>query len=109
MTQKDVSYLQPSFFNSQQVSQEELTSEQSSINSYVSSLINNHVGSGVLPNQIAPRIIFDSSVLSTTATALLAAGNFDGTGLAPTLQPSDINLGNQLEIELTGSSVFGRL
>lgn len=108
MTQRDVSFSEPKFFNSQRVDEEDLTDEQTANNNYIASIINNHIGSGILPNQVAPRILFDSDVLSTTATALLAAGNFDGTGIQPTLQPSDINLGNQLQIKLTGTNAVGR-
>jgi hypothetical protein len=71
--------------------------------------VNNHFGSGVLPATPMQNVLFDSDDLTGEQAALLAAGDFDGTGLQAHQQPSDSNLGNQLEIELTGSSVFGRL
>lgn len=108
MTQKDVSYKNTNYFNSQRVDQDDFQLDQTAGTQYLSSVINNHSGSGVLPNQLTPRILWDSSVLSTTANSLLAAGNFDGTGISPTLQPSDTNYGNQLQLSLSGSNVFGR-
>jgi hypothetical protein len=71
--------------------------------------VNNHFGNGVLPSSPTQNVLFDSHDLTDEQAALLAAGDFDGTGVQAHQQPSDTNLGNQLEIELTGSGVFGRL
>src|SRR5690606_11475328 len=71
-------------------------------------IINNHFGSGILPRSITPNILFDSDNLSEAQASLLAAGNFDGTGLQVASQPTDINLGNQLSITLSNSTVLGR-
>jgi hypothetical protein len=71
-------------------------------------IINNHFGSGVLPSSIIQNVIFDSDNLNQTQASILAAGNFDGTGMQAHAQPSDTNLGNQLEVELSGTNAFGR-
>lgn len=104
----EVSALQNLFRDAQRVSKEDLDTEQNYNNKIQSATINNHFGSGILlenPEQIT---VFDSDNLTSVQAALLAAGNFDGTGLEPHAQPSDINLGNQLEVQLTDSSAVGR-
>lgn len=105
----DVSTVQNLFHDAQKVDQSDLLTEQNHNNQNDAAIINNHFGSGVLLSQPQQIVIFDSDKLGSVSAALVASGNFDGTGISPTLQPSDINLGNQLEIELTGSNVFGRL
>jgi hypothetical protein len=71
------------------------------------SIISNHVGSGVLPSAIYAPVLFDSDNMFPDQVALVASKDFDGTGLRPLLQPSDPNLGNQLEVEYTDSDIFG--
>lgn len=104
-----LSILEPSWHDAQRVNQDDLQVEQTHVDSLAASIIGNHFGSGVLLSKVNQATIFDSDVLDSTQVAILAAGNFDGTGLNSTLQPSDTVLGNQLEIELSNSSVFGRL
>jgi hypothetical protein len=70
-------------------------------------IINNHFGSGVLPATVTQNVLFDSDVLTAVQQALLVAQKFDGTGIDPAAQPSDTNLGNQLEVELTNSVING--
>lgn len=105
----DVSTVQNLFHDSQRISQEDLDIEQTHNNQNDAAIINNHFGSGILLDAPQQPILFDSDDLDITSAALLASLNFDGTGIQATQQPSDINLGNQLEVELTGSTVFGRL
>jgi hypothetical protein len=62
----------------------------------------------VLLNSLETNILFDSSVLDETQLSLLSSGLFDGSPIQVTKQPSDINLGNQIAITLTDSSVYGR-
>lgn len=104
----EVSALQNLFRDAQRVSKEDLDTEQNYNNKVQSATINNHFGSGILLENPEQVIVFDSDSLTSIQASLLAAGNFDGTGLSPHSQPSDINLGNQLEVELTGSSAIGR-
>ena len=104
----EVSALQNLFRDAQRVSKEDLDTEQNYNNKIQSATINNHFGSGILLENPEQVIVFDSDSLTSVQASLLAAGNFDGTGLSPHSQPSDINLGNQLEVQLTGASVVGR-
>jgi len=87
------------WFDAQQVDDTDLTLEQNYNNTITSGIIGNHVGSGVLPEVLEQNIIFDST---------LSTGFLDGTIVQAQHQPADNNLGNQLEIELTGSQVAGK-
>lgn len=95
--------------DAQQVDVSDMTTEQTRNIQTEAAIINNHFGSGILPSSLTQGVIFDSDSLTITQAEILAAGNFDGTGLDAQLQPSDSNLGNQLEVQLTGTSAFGRL
>lgn len=109
MTQrKDVALNQNRWHDSQRVNQNDLETEQTHNNEINAAIIQNQFGSGVLISAPEQTILFDSDELDATQAALLAAGNLDGTGLDAHAQPSDVTLGNQLEVELTGSTVFGR-
>lgn len=110
MTQRlEVSVIENIWHDAQLVDQTDMQVEQNHNNQIPAAIIQNHFGSGVLLSSVTPNIIFDSDILSSAQVALLASNGFDGVGISPTTQPTDINLGNQLEIELTGSKVFGRL
>lgn len=85
--------------NSQNVDDEDLTLEQNYVNGKFSSLINNHLGSGIILDAISTGTLFNSSVY---------VGNLDGVGILPQAQPSDADLGNQLEISLNNSSASGK-
>lgn len=108
MTKKEVSVIQNRWNDSQKVSQGDMETEQAHNEGINAAIVQNHFGSGVLLDNPEQIVIFDSDALDATQAALLAADNFDGTGLAVHTQPSDVNLGNQLEVELTESTVFGR-
>lgn len=94
-----VSGIQNLYFDSEQLDANDLTLEQNYNNLSQSSLINNHVGSGVLPEVLNQKVLFDS---------LLVQGLLDGTNISAQNQPSDSNFGNQLEVELTGSLAAGK-
>ena len=104
-----VSNVQNVWADAQRVDKADLDIEQSFVNNTTAAIVNNFFGSGVLLNTPLPNIIFDSNIPDATAAALIAAGNFDGTGISATAQPSDVVLGNQLTIELSESNAFGRL
>lgn len=104
-----VSILENTFHDAQKVTQEDLQIEQAHNDGKFSSIIQNHFGSGILLSQITQNILFNSDELNLTQISLVASNDFDGTGISPTIQPSDSNLGNQLEVELSNSNVFGRL
>jgi hypothetical protein len=94
-----ISAQQNIWFDAQQVDNTDLTLEQDFNNTINSAVIGNHIGSGTLPEVLEQIVLFDSS---------LASGFLDGTIVQIQNQPSDNNLGNQLEIELTGSNVAGK-
>jgi hypothetical protein len=115
MKRNSVSQIQPRFYDGQRVDQQDMTVEQDRNLAIDASIINNHFGSGVLPLAITQKILFDTDNMAPDQIALLASNDFDGTGITPTLQPTDSTLGNIVEIEYsdsTGSngvaSAFGR-
>lgn len=110
MTKKlPVSTIQNNWHDAQRVDTTDLNVEQNYNNQTTASIVNNFFGSGVLPISPEQTVLFDTDSLTSIQAALLAAGNFDGTGINIHTQPSDNNLGNQLEVELKDSFVFGRL
>jgi len=106
---RDVSLLHNNWTDAQRVDKSDMDLEQDRSIGTEAAGIQNHFGSGVLLESPIQNIIFDSDTLTAAQTSILAAGNFDGQGLDPHAQPTDSSLGNQLEVELTGSSgVVGR-
>ena len=89
-----VSAPEPIFYNSMQVDETDLTAQQNANATVEAAILNNHIGTGVLPESLVQPIIFDSN---------LATGFLDGLAIQPQNQPSDNTLGNQLAITLTGS------
>ena len=87
------------WFDAQQVDDIALSLEQNFNDAVQSSTINNHVGTGVLPEVLVQNILFDSNLVS---------GYLDGIAINTQKQPSDNNFGNQLEIILTKSKVASR-
>lgn len=100
MTKRNpISSIQNQYFDSEQVDDSDLTAEQQYNDAIQSGLINNHIGSGVLAESLIQKVLFDSS---------LASGVLDGANIQTQSQPTDSNFGNQLELELTDSSVAGK-
>lgn len=89
-----VSAVEPIFYDSMQVDETDLTTQQVANSTVEAAIINNHIGTGVLPESLVQPVIFDSSL----TTVFL-----DGLAVSPQAQPTDNNLGNQLAITLTGS------
>lgn len=103
MTERSpVSNIQNSWFDAEQVDNSDLTLEQNYNNNVQSGFINNHVGTGALPEILVQNTLFDSNDSSFEGVL------FDGKAISTLFQPSDKNFGNQLEIELSGSSVAGK-
>jgi hypothetical protein len=96
---KHVSAKQNIWFNGETIDNSDLTLEQSYNNLIQTSLINNHFGTGVLPENLTQATLFDSA---------LAFGLLDGKAIDVQVQPSDSNYGNQIEVELKDSNVAGR-
>lgn len=94
--------------DAKRVSEKDMKVEQNHTDQTIAALANNHFGSGVIPNTLEQNVLFDSDSLSADQIALIAANIFDGTGVQVTTQPSDSNLGNQIEITLSDSDAKGR-
>lgn len=94
-----VNNIKNKYFNAAQLDANDLTLEQNYNDGVSSGLINNHIGSGVLPEVLEQKILFDSS---------LVVGLLDGIKIEVQNQPTDSNLGNQLEVELTDSLAAGK-
>lgn len=99
MSRISISSKQNIWSDAQSVDDEDLQLEQDHTGQLFSSLIGNHIGTGVLPEALSQPVIFDSS---------LSGDLLDGKSILPQAQPSDSNNGNQLEIELLGSLVAGK-
>jgi len=96
---KPISSKQNIFFNGEAVDDSDLTLEQDYNNAVQTGLINNHIGTGILPENLIQVTLFDSD---------LASGLLDGKAINTQAQPTDVNYGNQLEIEVQGSLVAGK-
>lgn len=94
-----VSTTQNIWSDAEQVDNTDLTLEQEYNATIQSAIINNHIGTGIVPEVLTQSILFDSS---------LETGFLDGIAVQIQTQPSDTNLGNQLEIQLTGSNAAGK-
>jgi hypothetical protein len=98
-TRAPVSALRPIWYDGQQVDETDLNAEQLANETIEASIIDNHVGDGVLPEVLVQNIIYNSAV---------AIGYQDGLPIQPQAQPTDNNLGNQLVITLSGSTASGK-
>ena len=94
-----VSTSQNIFYDSEQIDAADLSLEQNYNQTIQSSIIDNHIGTGILSDTLIPKVIYDSSLATTF---------IDGVVIAAQSQPSDNNYGNQLEITLSDSKVFGK-
>jgi len=96
---KPISAKQNIWFNGQAVDNSDLTLEQDYNNLIQTGLIHNHLGTGILLEDLTQNTLFDSD---------LASGLLDGKATDVQLQPNDSNYGNQLEIELQNSEAAGK-
>lgn len=96
---KSVSEIKNIWFDSEAVDDADFTVEQTYNDTIQSGIVNNHIGQGVLLESLNQNILFDS---------LLVSGMLDGLNIQVQNQPSDANLGNQLEIELKDSLTSGK-
>lgn len=94
--------------DAQRVDKDDMTTEQDRNVQIDAAIINNHFGSGVLPDSVEQKVLFDSDDLTVEQAALVVSNDFDGTGIDVAQQPTDTNLGEQIEVELTNSNVGGR-
>ncbi len=96
---KPISVTQNNWVDSQSVDDKDLTLEQDYNSQIQSGLINNHIGTGVLPENLNQIILFDSTLIT---------GLLDGKALDPQNDPIDTTFGSQLELELSDSEAFGK-
>jgi hypothetical protein len=94
-----VSAPQNVWFDTQDVDNTDLTLEQEYNNQIETGIINNHFGSGILPDNLVPNILFNSN---------LTVGLLDSKVLQTQTQPSDPNNGNQLTVILSNSLAAGK-
>lgn len=100
MTKRNpVSAPQNIWSDAQEVDDINLDLEQTYNNTIDSGIINNHIGNGILPETLVQNVLFNSA---------LVTGILDGVAVSTQNQPSDTNLGNQLQITLSGSLAAGR-
>ena len=99
MKRSPVSDVQNIWYNAQQVDNTDLSLEQNYNTTIDSSIIDNHIGTGVLPEVLLQNVLFDSSATTN---------NLDGVVVYAQNQPLDNNFGNQLEVCLTDSLVAGK-
>jgi len=90
--------------NGQNVSEDDISFEQTHKLQTDAAITNNFFGSGLLLYSPTRQVIFDSSNLSSEQQALVTSNNFDGRGIEPHAQPTDTALGHQLEISLTDAN-----
>jgi hypothetical protein len=103
------------FFDGQNLTEEDMDTEQSAWTTTASSNMDTVVGSGIKKEFTTQRVLFDLNDVPSTTAALLTGPTFDGEPIYPTdsfgatvyLQPSDTVEGNQLEIEISGASLTG--
>jgi hypothetical protein len=94
-----VSEQQNKWFDARNVDDSDLNLEQEYNNNIQASIINNHFGSGVILDTLEDKILFNSDAIS---------GFLDGKVLDVQFQPTDINFGNQLEVEVKDTLVAGK-
>ena len=103
------------WFDGQNVTEDDLDTEQTA---WHDSLANNTdflAGSGVEQEFSVQRVLFDTNDVPASIQSLIDTESFDGEAIFPTdafgntvfLQPSDFSQGNQLDVEITGSSLDG--
>jgi hypothetical protein len=103
------------FFDGQNITEEDLDTEQTAWHDTVTSSTNLFAGSGVEKSFIVQRTLFDSDDVPASIQSLIDTQNFDGEPIYPEdsfsntvfLQPSDSVQGNQLDIRISGSSLDG--
>ena len=103
---KPVSKIHNNYYDGQRVDQIDMDVEQDRNVEKDASIVQNHFGSGVLPDAPNQNVLFDTDELQPDQTALIASNDFDGKGLAIHAQPTDNVLGNQIEVQLLDSETL---
>lgn len=108
-------YPRVNIFDGQQISEQELDTEQTAWHGTIANVADVALGSGVEKEYSVQRVLFDTNSVPTSVQTLISSQSFDGEPLYETdsfsnvifLQPSDSTQGNQLELEISGSSLEG--
>lgn len=108
-------YSRVNFFDGQEIGEQDLDAEQAAWHGTIADDVNFISGSGVEKEYSTQRILFDSNSAPSSVQTLISTQNFDGEPLYEEdsfgntifLQPSDSTQGNQLEVEISGSSLDG--
>lgn len=96
------------FYDGQQVTRDDLNTEQTRNVDIDAALENNFFGSGVIPEFATAPVIFDSYDMTTAQQALFDAYSFDGSDIyAGTPAVSDLIKGVQLSVTLTDVRLDG--
>ncbi len=102
---KPVSIPYVRWVDGQKVDQDDMVDEQNRNLQSEQAIVNNFFGSGLMPEAPIRRVLFDSDALDSTQQQYYVNNEFDGRGITPHAQPTDLNYGNQLELILTDSDV----
>lgn len=102
---KPVSIPYVRWVDGQKVDQDDMVDEQNRDLQSEQAIVNNFFGSGLMPEALIRRVLFDSDSLDSTQQQYYINNEFDGRGISPHAQPSDLNYGNQLEITLSDANV----
>ncbi len=106
------------FYDGQKVTEADLDAEQLYNQSVASGIINDFHGSGIVRESIfESNVLFDSLIPGEYSTdsdpnlskEVIDLGNYDGVPIKVDLQPSDLDFGNRLEVELINADVAGRV
>jgi hypothetical protein len=103
------------WFDGQNVTEEDLDTEQNAWINTSSNSTEIFAGSGVEQDFAIQRVLFDSDSAPASIQTLIDTQNFDGEPIFPIdsfgntviLQPSDASQGNQLDIRISDSSLEG--
>jgi hypothetical protein len=107
--------LRNNFYDGQNITEEDLDTEQTAWHDTISGSTDLFAGSGVEKAFATQRTLFDSNDVPASTQALISTQNFDGAPIYPEdsfgntvfLQPSDTSQGNQLDVRISGSSLDG--
>lgn len=98
------------FFDFKQVSSEDMAVEQGFNMGSVGLLANTVAGTGIVLDFPQERVVFDSEVMTSAQSALVATSTFDGRGILPApYNCADQVGGNNIAIEVSGCRIDGFL
>lgn len=113
MTRSILPYV--NYYDGQEINETDMDVEQAAWHDSLANNTDFQAGSGVEQEFAVQRTLFDTNNVPSSVQSLINNQNFDGEpiypidtfGLTVYEQPSDSSSGNQLEVELSGSSLDG--